>query len=109
MIRQISNVKPEDVATVRSNKLLARLNIDDLDDILREKRLHWFGLVERSSGAIKTVINMQIKGKSGPGRPKVTWGTLTERDCHEWKLNENDPCDRDVLCEIQCEICYACS
>ena len=30
MIRQICNVKPEDVATVRSNELLARLEIDDL-------------------------------------------------------------------------------
>ena len=55
MIRQICNVKPEDVATVRSNQLLAQLEIDDLDIILREKRLHWFGHIERSSGTIKTV------------------------------------------------------
>ena len=26
----------------------------------------------------------------------MTWRTLTERDCGEWKLNEVDPCDRDV-------------
>ena len=38
-IRQICNVKPEDVAAVRSNELLARLEIDDLDVILREIRL----------------------------------------------------------------------
>ena len=25
----------------------------------------------------------------------MTWRTLTERDCHEWKLNEVDP-SRDV-------------
>ena len=37
IIRQICNVKPEDVATVRSNKLLAQLEIDYLDVILREK------------------------------------------------------------------------
>ena len=37
IIRQICNVKPENVAIVRSNKLLARLEIDDLDVILREK------------------------------------------------------------------------
>ena len=36
MFRQISNVKPENVA-VRLNKLLAGLEIDDLDVILREK------------------------------------------------------------------------
>ena len=48
MIRQICNVKPEDVtvATVRSNELLAGLETDDLDVILREKRLRRFGHVE---------------------------------------------------------------
>ena len=54
MIRQICNVKPEHVATIRSNKLLSQLEIDELDVILREKRLHWFRHVARSSGAIKT-------------------------------------------------------
>ena len=88
MIRQICNVKPEDVATVRSNELLARLEIDDLNIILREKRLCWFGHIERSSGAIKAVWDMQIEGKRGPRWRKMVWRTLTERDCREWKLNE---------------------
>ena len=26
----------------------------------------------------------------------MTWRTLTERDCRLWRLNEVDPCDRDV-------------
>ena len=37
MIRQICSIKPEDVATVRSSKLLAKLELEDLDLILREK------------------------------------------------------------------------
>ena len=37
MISQISNVKPEHVATIRSNKLLVQLEIDYLNVILREK------------------------------------------------------------------------
>ena len=36
MISRICNVKPEDVATTRSNKLLAQLEIDYLNIILRE-------------------------------------------------------------------------
>ena len=44
----------------------------------------------------KTVCNMQIEGKRWPGRLKMTWRTLTERDHRECKLNEVDPCDRDV-------------
>ena len=75
---------------------MARLEIYDLEVILREKRLRWFGYIERSSGAIKIVCDMQIEGKSGPGRPKMTWRTLTERDLREWKLNVVDPSDSDV-------------
>ena len=51
MIRHISNIKPEDVVTVRSREILLKLELKDLDYILRESRLPWFGHVERSSGA----------------------------------------------------------
>ena len=34
MIRQICSIKPEDVATVRSRELLAKLQLEDLDLIL---------------------------------------------------------------------------
>ena len=27
---------------------------------------------------------------------KMSWKTLTERDLHEWNLNEADTCDKDV-------------
>ena len=39
MIIQICSIKLEDVATVRSSKLLAKLELEDLDLILREKSL----------------------------------------------------------------------
>ena len=39
MIRQICNVRPQDIVTTRSNELLARLGIEDLDLILKERRL----------------------------------------------------------------------
>ena len=48
--------------------------------MLKERRLHWYGHVERSNGAVKTAFDIQIVGKRGPGRPKK----LTERDCREW-------------------------
>ena len=37
MIRQISSFKPEDVVTVRSSELLAKLERDDLELILRKR------------------------------------------------------------------------
>ena len=62
MIRQICSIKAEDVATVRSSYLLVK--VEDLDLILRERRLRWFGHVERSSGAIRTACDIQI-GQGG--------------------------------------------
>ena len=54
-----------------------QLGIEDLDLILKERRLRWYGHVERSSGAIKTAFDIQVNGKRGPGRPKMTWKQLT--------------------------------
>ena len=85
---QICNIKPEDVATVRSKKLLAQQEIDYVAVILREKRIRWFVHVKQFSGTIKTFCDMEIVGECGTGRPKTTWMTLTERDLREWKLNE---------------------
>ena len=60
-----------------------RLGIEDLDLILKEGRLRWYGHVERSNGAVKTAFDIQVDGKCGPGGPKMTWKQLTERDCRE--------------------------
>ena len=50
--------------------------------------------MERSNGAVKTAFDIQVDGKRGPGRPKMTWKQLTERDCREWKLSAINPHDR---------------
>ena len=50
--------------------------------------------VEHSNGAVKIVFDIQVDGKHGSGRPKMTWKQLTERDCREWKLSVVDPHDR---------------
>ena len=49
-----------------------------------------------TNGAVKPAFDMQIVGKHGPGRPKMTWKQLTERGCREWKLLAIDPYDRDT-------------
>ena len=89
MIRQICSTKPKDVAKVRSREQLAKL--EDLDLILRERRLRWSGHVERSSGTVRTACDIQIEGRWGAGRSKLTWRKLTEKDCHECKLTTVDP------------------
>ena len=94
MIRQVCNVRPQDIVTTRSNELLVRLDIEDLDLILKERRLQWYGHVEHSNGAVKTAFDVQVDRKRGPGRPKMTWKQLAEQDCREWKLSAINPHDR---------------
>ena len=50
--------------------------------------------MECSNGAVKTAFDIQVDGKRGPRRPKMTWMQLTERDSREWKLLAIDPYDR---------------
>ena len=52
--------------------------------------------MERSKGAVKTAFDIQIVGKHGPARPKMTWKQLIQRDCREWKPSAIDPHDRDT-------------
>ena len=77
-----------------------RLGIEDLDLILKEKRLQWYGHVELSNGAVKTAFDIQVDGMFGPGRPKMTWKQLTERDCREWKLSDINPHDRCAASQL---------
>ena len=82
MIRQICNVKPQDIVTTRSSELLAWLGIEDLDLILKKRR---HGHVEAPIVQSRQP-DLQVDGMRGPRRPKMTWKQLTERDRREWKL-----------------------
>ena len=42
-------------------------------------------------------FDIQADGKNGPGRPKMTWKQLTERDCREWKLSAIDRHERNTI------------
>ena len=64
MIRQICNVKRQDIVTTQSNELLVQLGTEDLDLILKERR---YGHVECSNGAVKTAFDLQVDGKHGLG------------------------------------------
>ena len=57
------------------------LGIEDLDLILKERRLRCYGHVEYSNGEVKTAFDIQVDGKHGPGRLKMIWKQLTEGDC----------------------------
>ena len=52
--------------------------------------------MERSSSVVRTACNIQIDGRQGAGRPKLTWKKLTEKDCREWKLTTVDPQEKST-------------
>ena len=58
------------------------------------RRERWYGHVECSNGAVKTAFDKQVDGKRRPGRPKMTWKQLAERNCRDWKLSVINPHDR---------------
>ena len=70
MMRQICNVKPQGTATIRSTELLARIGIEDLDLILKERRLCPCEHMECSNGAVKTSFDIQVNKSVGLGGPR---------------------------------------
>ena len=70
MIRQICCIKPENVATTDSSHLLAKLELEDIDLILRERRPRWFDKEEHSSDAVSTAFYIQVDGRWGQGSPR---------------------------------------
>ena len=71
---------------LRSRDLLEKVGLQDLELVLRECQLRWYGHVERSNGAIKSTRDLSLEGRRGPRRPKMSWRELTERDQKQWKL-----------------------
>ena len=63
----ICNVKPQDIVTTRSNELLARLGIEDLDLILKERKLRWYGHVERTNVQSRQPLIYRLMESVGQG------------------------------------------
>ena len=96
MIRLMCHVKPEEVKMVPSKTLLERVGLKDLDPVVTERRLRWYGHVKRATGTsgIKSAHDFTVEGTRGRGRPKMTWHEITKRDLKKWNLSGVDPHDR---------------
>ena len=106
MTRQICSIKPEDVAMVRSSKLLAKLELEDLDLMLREGFPvlgMWSVLVEQSE---QHVICRLMAGRGRETQANME-ETVGER--MPWvEAHYSWPSRKEHL-DTRCEICYACS
>ena len=70
MIRQIFNVRPQDIVTTRSNELLVQLGIEDLDLILKERRLRWYGHVNAPMVQSRQPLTYRLMESVGLGGPR---------------------------------------
>ena len=81
MIRQICSIKPEDVARVRSSELLAKLQLEHLDLILRERE-DFAGLGMWSVRVVQSEQHMICRltasgGQGGPSKHGRNWQRKT--------------------------------
>ena len=104
MIRQICNVRLQDFVTTRSNELLARLGIEELDLILKERRLRWYGRGMVQSRQPLTYRLMESMGLGGPRWDGNSWQRGIAESGGSWLSTL-----MIEICGDWCEICHACS
>ena len=84
MIRQVCNVKPENVGTVTRKELLFKTRPYDLEVIFRENGLRWFGSLEEP---IRTAYESCTSVKDAV---KITWRVVVERHSHSLSLRREN-------------------
>ena len=88
VIRQICNVRPQDIVTTRSSELLVRLGIEDLDLILKESnRMDMWNAPMVQSRQPLTYRLMESAGLGGPKCHRSSW----QRGIAE-SINPDDRC-----------------
>ena len=80
MIRWMCGVSLKD--RLSCEELGARLGIKSILEVMRQRRLRWFGHVERRDvdSWLQKVRNLEIAGKGRPGRPCKTWEQVVSED-----------------------------
>ena len=68
IVRWICSVKAKN--EVSCDSLLTKRDIQDLDGVLRTRRMRWFGHVERSTGWIAEVRKLNVFAQKRSGRPR---------------------------------------
>ena len=95
MIRKICGVKLRD--RLSSEVLMERLGLQQsIVEVVRRSCLRWCGHVLRKeeSCGVKRAWNLEVAGKRGRGRPRLTWRSMVERECRRVGLKSSDHEDK---------------
>ena len=67
---------------VRNEDIWKEAHMCPMAEFLREKRLRWFGHVQRRDidDATRKILQMEVEGKRNRGRPKLRWRDLVKDD-----------------------------
>ena len=67
---------------MESSVIAWRVEVDDLEEHLRQNRLRWFGHIVRRDEEveIKKVLELKIEGQRKRGRPVKRWIDMVEED-----------------------------
>ena len=78
-------------------KIRQEMGIMNIMDVVRLRRLRWFGHVRRrkESSWLRRCMDMEIEGRNPKGRPKLTWKQVVRQDLRMMGAEEEDVLDRD--------------
>ena len=95
MLRYMAGVAWQD--RVRSEEVARRCGVEVLENVLRRRRLRWFGHVKRrdEEDPLKRVGELVVEGRRPPGRPRKSWRKTVEEDMRKVGAQEEDALDRD--------------
>ena len=94
MLRRILGVSLKD--KIRNEEIRKRCGVVDIIEKVREARLRWHGHVGREDAAepVTSIMEMEIKGNRGQGRPKKRWVDCINEDLTVKKLTKDMARDR---------------
>ena len=94
MLRRILGVSLKD--KIRNEEIRKRCGVVDIIEKVREARLRWYGHVGRKDAAepVRSIMEMEIKGNRGRGRPKKRWMDCVNEDLTVKKLTTDMARDR---------------
>ena len=94
MVRWMSGASLRD--RLANSELRRRLGLESISEVVRRRRLRWFGHVVRKEEGdwTRKAWKWKVDGPIPRGRPRKTWDDVVVADCRQLGLTTEDAMDR---------------